>query len=318
MQGFVSLHETPIEILDKSYPPPWWASADFRQIAVGPKKCYRLLSFPSRERSDNRTLAKGGLVQIQKRFLANPEYQRSEWREALEWQAAFEDRFNDGRPLHDYLWGFRKDPLLDSFRYSRRNIPPLKTHGTYLPPDAWFLELVSPDHAKATIRDAFGKSADPANPGIAVYRVSFSNDAVIHLRELEPCEAPGSLLAEWAAWQKKHGEPDKKAEIAMNFVNLGLSPVDALRLVQGGPSLSSTASPQCPPPPAPPPPKPESPPEYFTSRDEAAKYAGITTRTLRNWIACDWLKAEQNGRKFRVARSDLDKCKQNSKRKREN
>ncbi len=50
-------------------------------------------------------------------------------------------------------------------------------------------------------------------------------------------------------------------------------------------------------------------PDYFTSYADAAKYAGVTARTIQNWIRDEWLKGvEKKGRKIRIARADLDKC----------
>src|ERR1051325_3372841 len=52
----------------------------------------------------------------------------------------------------------------------------------------------------------------------------------------------------------------------------------------------------------------QMPPDYFVSLEDAAKYADVTVRTIKNWRSCGWLQVEQRGRKFRIARSDLDKC----------
>jgi excisionase family DNA binding protein len=49
-------------------------------------------------------------------------------------------------------------------------------------------------------------------------------------------------------------------------------------------------------------------PVWFTVTS-AAKYAGVTKRTIRNWIRDEWLKGvEKQGRKIRIARTELDKC----------
>jgi hypothetical protein len=49
-------------------------------------------------------------------------------------------------------------------------------------------------------------------------------------------------------------------------------------------------------------------PDYFTSFEGAAQYAGVSSRTIKNWKNRNWLKVEQEGRKIRIARSELDKC----------
>lgn len=50
-------------------------------------------------------------------------------------------------------------------------------------------------------------------------------------------------------------------------------------------------------------------PDTFTNIQAAAKYIGVTTKTIRNWKKRGWLKVEQNGRLIRIAKTDLDKCK---------
>ena len=50
-------------------------------------------------------------------------------------------------------------------------------------------------------------------------------------------------------------------------------------------------------------------PEFFFSIESAAKYIGVSGRTVLNWKKREWLKVEQNGKKIRIARTDLDKCK---------
>ena len=61
-------------------------------------------------------------------------------------------------------------------------------------------------------------------------------------------------------------------------------------------------------------PFPESPEksasDWFTSYAAAAKYAGVTERTIKNWKSRGWLKVEQNKRLIRIARDELDKCNQ--------
>jgi hypothetical protein len=49
-------------------------------------------------------------------------------------------------------------------------------------------------------------------------------------------------------------------------------------------------------------------PDWFTSDASAAKYARVSTRTIRNWKKRSWLHFEQDGRKTRYARTELDKC----------
>jgi excisionase family DNA binding protein len=53
----------------------------------------------------------------------------------------------------------------------------------------------------------------------------------------------------------------------------------------------------------------KSVPEFFTSIQGAADYIGVTARTILNWKSRGWLEVEQNGRKIRIAKTDLDKCK---------
>jgi excisionase family DNA binding protein len=58
-------------------------------------------------------------------------------------------------------------------------------------------------------------------------------------------------------------------------------------------------------------------PEYFNNRAEAAEYAGVTERTIANWMRDGLLKAKHlSGRIIRIDRSDLDetvhKCKRKS------
>jgi len=53
----------------------------------------------------------------------------------------------------------------------------------------------------------------------------------------------------------------------------------------------------------------KSAPEFFTSIKAAADYIGVTTRTILNWKKRSWLKVEQNVKKIRIAKTDLDKCK---------
>lgn len=48
--------------------------------------------------------------------------------------------------------------------------------------------------------------------------------------------------------------------------------------------------------------------EYFTSKESAAEYAGVTRRTISNWLQREWLTAENVGRKIRIKKADLDKC----------
>ena len=52
--------------------------------------------------------------------------------------------------------------------------------------------------------------------------------------------------------------------------------------------------------------------EYFTTIADAAQYAGVSERTIINWKNREWLKVEQKGRKIRIAREELDKCKRGS------
>jgi hypothetical protein len=53
----------------------------------------------------------------------------------------------------------------------------------------------------------------------------------------------------------------------------------------------------------------KSTPEFFTSIQAAADYIGVTSRTILNWKKRGWLKVEQNVKKIRIAKTDLDKCK---------
>ena len=50
-------------------------------------------------------------------------------------------------------------------------------------------------------------------------------------------------------------------------------------------------------------------PDYFFSYKDAAEYIGRTARTITNWKRDGWLKVEKMGKKVRIARTDLDKCK---------
>jgi hypothetical protein len=50
-------------------------------------------------------------------------------------------------------------------------------------------------------------------------------------------------------------------------------------------------------------------PHYFTSLKDAAKYAAVDVRTIKNWKKDGYLKVEQTGRKIRIASTELDKCK---------
>ena len=52
----------------------------------------------------------------------------------------------------------------------------------------------------------------------------------------------------------------------------------------------------------------ESAPDFFTSIKDAAAYVRKTKRTILNWKRRGWLKVEQNGKKIRIAKTDLDKC----------
>jgi hypothetical protein len=52
----------------------------------------------------------------------------------------------------------------------------------------------------------------------------------------------------------------------------------------------------------------KSAPDYFTSIEAAAAYAGKTKRTIFNWKKRKWLKVEQAGRKIRIDKTELDKC----------
>lgn len=54
----------------------------------------------------------------------------------------------------------------------------------------------------------------------------------------------------------------------------------------------------------------KSAPEIFFSIEAAANYIGVSKRTILNWKKREWLKVEQNGKKIRIARIDLEKCKQ--------
>ena len=54
-------------------------------------------------------------------------------------------------------------------------------------------------------------------------------------------------------------------------------------------------------------------PDYFCSLADAAKYAAVTARTIQNWKSRGWLKVDQQGRKIRIARTELDKCKRQNK-----
>ena len=53
----------------------------------------------------------------------------------------------------------------------------------------------------------------------------------------------------------------------------------------------------------------KSVPEFFTNIKAAADYIGVTARTILNWKKRGWLKVEQNVKKIRIAKTDLDKCK---------
>ena len=50
-------------------------------------------------------------------------------------------------------------------------------------------------------------------------------------------------------------------------------------------------------------------PDYFHTFQEAARYANVDRRTIQNWKTREWLKVEQEGRKIRIARAELDRCK---------
>ena len=49
-------------------------------------------------------------------------------------------------------------------------------------------------------------------------------------------------------------------------------------------------------------------PDYFHTFQEAARYANVDRRTIFNWKASGWLKVEQDGKKVRIARAELDRC----------
>ncbi len=53
----------------------------------------------------------------------------------------------------------------------------------------------------------------------------------------------------------------------------------------------------------------KSPPEFFTKIENAADYIGVVPRTILNWKKRGWLRVEQNGKLIRIAKTDLDKCK---------
>ena len=50
-------------------------------------------------------------------------------------------------------------------------------------------------------------------------------------------------------------------------------------------------------------------PDYFLSYKNAAEYIGVSERTIKNWKRRSWLKVEKVGKKVRIAKTDLDKCK---------
>ena len=52
----------------------------------------------------------------------------------------------------------------------------------------------------------------------------------------------------------------------------------------------------------------KSVPDYFTNIKDAAAYAGKSERTILNWKKREWLKVEQDGKKIRIAKTELDKC----------
>jgi excisionase family DNA binding protein len=52
-----------------------------------------------------------------------------------------------------------------------------------------------------------------------------------------------------------------------------------------------------------------SAPECFLSYKDAAEYIGVSERTIKNWKKRSWLKVEKIGKKVRIAKTDLDKCK---------
>jgi len=54
--------------------------------------------------------------------------------------------------------------------------------------------------------------------------------------------------------------------------------------------------------------KAASEPEYLHGLQAAAAHAGVTRRTIQEWKRRGWLKFEQEGRKIRVARAELDRC----------
>lgn len=51
------------------------------------------------------------------------------------------------------------------------------------------------------------------------------------------------------------------------------------------------------------------PPAFFTDIESAAQYLGVSERTILNWKKREWLRVEQDGKKIRIAKADLDKCK---------
>jgi hypothetical protein len=53
----------------------------------------------------------------------------------------------------------------------------------------------------------------------------------------------------------------------------------------------------------------KSAPDFFMSIKAAADYIGVTARIILNWKRRGWLKVEQNVKKIRIAKTDLDKCK---------
>jgi excisionase family DNA binding protein len=129
-----------------------------------------------------------------------------------------------------------------------------------------------------------------SKPGIPAFVATFGNGDILFLRDVAevPMPAEATNFFQTAALQDSVGRLLRSAKRTETHLEKTRTAIH---------QASKAAAPS------------KSPPDYFTSLDQAAKYAGVTKRTISNWKRRGWLKVEQTGRKIRIARAELLKCK---------
>lgn len=265
------MSEKTIELFGKPFRVDWHRD-DNRLIAnCDNGTCYEIVSFQSTANDDSEMLENAFPLRIEKCWLVNPDYQPTQQR----------------RRIGSRAW---------------------TAEGDWLPPEARDLAIITIKNCKPPsrycIRGKYGTYLDHADQ-LAISQLDTmetraSKRVLRILKEVfRPCGYAGFLPVLCP------GEPAVMASFQngethfLKSVRKCQMPTEAKMYFQAVAQtelLSKTK-------------RDSETPDYFGSLEAAAKYAGVTPRTIQNWKRRGWLVVEQIGRKIRIARAELDKCK---------